>query len=493
MYRTGDLARWRADGVLDFLGRADAQVKLRGVRIEPGEIEAALLRHTGVAQAAVIAREDVPGHKRLVAYVVASADPSPDPAALRAHLAASLPDYMVPSAFVALDKLPLTPNGKLDRKALPAPEMTPALARRLPRTPQEELLCALFAEALGLERIGIDDNFFALGGHSLLATRLIGRIRATLGVEIAIRTLFEAPSVRALANHFNENRPHRSPLEVLLPLRPSGMLPPLFCIHPGGGLGWSYSGLMRHLPSDRPIYGLQARGILQPHLAPQTLDDMAADYLASIRQIQPTGPYNLLGWSFGGLVAHAIATRLQEQGESVALLAVLDTYPSSGDGEPQNGNVDDGELLAVQLKALGYYQGDEPLQVSSALDILRQQGDLLSNLEEHEVTAILQVMKHNSRLASSFRPKRFDGDMLLFVATQDDAPPPADSWKSYVGGKIAVHEIDCKHVQMMQPGPLATIGRALANELDRQSPPSGQSRTFNQTNDDRRSKSESSS
>ncbi len=469
MYRSGDLARWRRDGVLEFLGRADAQVKVRGFRIEPGEIEAALVRHGSVAQAAVIARADAGGSQRLVGYVVAAGGERPEAGELRGHLAGSLPEHMVPSAFVVLDRLPLTPNGKLDRRALPAPDYSGLAGGRLPRTPQEEVLCGLFAEVLGVERVGIEDNFFALGGHSLLATRLISRIRSTLGAGIAIRSLFEAPTVEALAQRLNANRPDQSPLEVLLPLRPSGALGPLFCIHPGGGLSWSYSGLMRHLPAERPIYGLQARGITQPEMAPHTLDDMAADYLTFIRKVQPAGPYNLLGWSFGGLVAHAIATRLQGEGERVALLAVLDSYPIDGHSVPPGETELDGEkLLADQLRALGYYRGKEPLQISGALDILRKAGDILANLEEHQVAAVIQVMKNNTRLALSFRPQQFSGDMLLFAATRGEDPPAVEKWKPYVGGKIVVHEVDCEHVHMMKPVPLAEIGAVLASELEKQ-------------------------
>jgi acyl carrier protein len=204
MYRTGDLVRRRADGRIEFLGRLDHQVKIRGYRIEPGEIETVLLRHPAVLRAAVVAREDGPGGRRLVAYAVLDGGPERAPAVseLRAALEASLPGYMVPSAFVVLDALPLTPNGKVDRRALPAPgDDRPELAGAFvaPRTAVEEELAGIWREVLGVERIGIGDDFFALGGHSLLATQVMTRVEETFGQEAPVRLLFEAPTIEGLA------------------------------------------------------------------------------------------------------------------------------------------------------------------------------------------------------------------------------------------------------------------------------------------------------
>lgn len=468
MYRTGDVARLRADGSLDYVGRADHQVKIRGFRIELGEIEAALVQHPQLEDAAVIVREDQPGDKRLAAYVIPSEETF-DTAELRRYAAERLPDYMVPAAFVTMKELPLTPNGKLDRKALPAPDFAAAVTGRGPRTPQEEILCDLFMEVLHLPRVGIDDRFFDLGGHSLLAVQLMSRIREALGVELSIGNLFEAPTVAGLAERL-EMGSSQSALDVLLPLRTSGDKPPLFCVHPAGGLSWCYAGLMTNIGTDYPIYGLQARGIGQREELPKTLDDMAADYIKQIRTVQPKGPYHLLGWSLGGNVVQAMATQLQNQGEEVSLLVMLDAYPNHF--LPIKEVPDDEEAL-IALLALGGYDpdslGDKPLDFEAAIEILRRDGSALASLDETVILNLKNTYVNSVGILGSYKPKTYRGNVLFFRSTiipEWFDPIEPDSWKPYINGQIEQIDIDCRHKDLCQPEPLAQIGKVLAVKLE---------------------------
>ncbi|MDQ4709278.1 non-ribosomal peptide synthetase DhbF [Bacillus subtilis] len=468
MYRTGDVARLRADGSLDYVGRADHQVKIRGFRIELGEIEAALVQHPQLEDAVVIVREDQPGDKRLAAYVIPSEETF-DTAELRKYAAERLPDYMVPAAFMTMKELPLTPNGKLDRKALPAPDFAAAVTGRGPRTPQEEILCDLFMEVLHLPRVGIDDRFFDLGGHSLLAVELMSRIREALGVELSIGNLFEAPTVAGLAERL-EMGSSQSALDVLLPLRTSGDKPPLFCVHPAGGLSWCYAGLMTNIGTDYPIYGLQARGIGQREELPKTLDDMAADYIKQIRTVQPKGPYHLLGWSLGGNVVQAMATQLQNQGEEVSLLVMLDAYPNHF--LPIKEAPDDEEAL-IALLALGGYDpdslGDKPLDFEATIEILRRDGSALASLDETVILNLKNTYVNSVGILGSYKPKTFRGNVLFFRSTiipEWFDPIEPDSWKPYINGQIEQIDIDCRHKDLCQPEPLAQIGKVLAVKLE---------------------------
>jgi amino acid adenylation domain-containing protein len=453
MYKTGDLARYLPDGNLEFLGRNDDQVKVRGFRIEPGEIEACLTAHPQVCDAVVLATGEG-SNKRLVAYVQAEAD-EPLASTLRAQVAARLPEYMVPSAFVRVDAFPLTPNGKLDRRALPAPD-DEALAHQAYEAPQGELettLATIWAELLGVERVGRHDSFFALGGHSLLAMRLINRVRTALGVDLAIRTLFEARTLAGLARHLvKRNGIQENSFSVLLPLKSTGSRPALFCIHPGLGLSWSYMGLSNYLHTDQPLYGVQARGLDGTSPLASSLDEMVSDYLEHMRRVQPKGPYCLLGWSLGGIVAHSMAVRLEHQGEKVALLALLDSTPLVGSNafaEKEN------QLDKAMVKdVFAHHYGNE----------------LVSSMDEHLLEKTEEILKNNSHIIKDYSPSQYGGDALLFRATvaeaEDETLVSPDAWNPYVCGNIEVCNVHCSHGEMLKPESTALIGPILARKLN---------------------------
>ncbi|HIK09325.1 MAG TPA: amino acid adenylation domain-containing protein [Oscillatoriaceae cyanobacterium M33_DOE_052] len=325
LYKTGDLARYLPDGSLEIIGRTDFQVKIRGMRVETGEIESILLQHPAVKQAVVTARDTAAGERFLAAYYVAAPNQTPVNSELRAFLKEHLPDYMVPAAFMRLEAMPLTANGKLNRLGLPEPQLdlhesnTPVVA---PRDDLEAKLAAIWQQVLGIKQIGIQDSFFDLGGHSLLAVELFARIEKEFGKNLILATLLQAPTIAQLATYIRDNQDLDT--KSLVVMQPKGTKPPLFCIHAVGGNLLSYKELLAHLDRDQPVYGLQAQGLdgKQPILS--KIEDMAALYIQEMKTVQPDGPYFIVGHSFGGFVAFEIAQQLQAAGDEVAFLGLFD-------------------------------------------------------------------------------------------------------------------------------------------------------------------------
>ncbi|MEU7015186.1 amino acid adenylation domain-containing protein [Streptomyces sp. NPDC046385] len=459
MYRTGDQVRWRADGQLEYLGRLDGQVKVRGFRIELGDVEAALLRHERVARAVAVVREDRPGDRRLVGYVVPAGPGVPvDGAELRRFTRHMVPDHMVPSAVVPLERLPLMPNGKLDRAALPAPAYGAAVRREAAHA-HEEPLCTLFAEVLGVDRVGPDDGFFDLGGHSLLATRLVSRVRAVLGTGLTVRALFEAPTPAALARRL-DGEGGGSGLDVLLPLRTGGRLRPLFAVHAASGLAWPYARLLPHLDPDVPLYGLQAPSLADPAGGARKPEELVREYARRIREVQPRGPYRLLGWSVGGVLAYGVAAELVEAGQAVEFVALLDSYPA-----PEEGLPDWEETHRHVAGSAGFgADGAPPEQIA----LLGQRAVKGARLAVRSAVEALRTP-----------PARTRGvDVLHFRAASDHAPasPAApDAWRAYGGGRVTAVDVACGHYEMLDPAPLATIGATLSARATED--PAGEERT----------------
>ncbi|MEV4506954.1 amino acid adenylation domain-containing protein [Streptomyces klenkii] len=349
----------------------------------------------------------------------------------------------------------------------PRPEGGPA--GRAPRDPQEEMLCRIFAEVLGTPGAGVDDDFFDLGGQSLLATKLIHRVRAELGVRVDIRSLFESPTPAGLARRLRSGTDTATAFGALLPLRSRGDGPALFCVHPGAGIGWSYQGLTRHIDPRHPVYALQARAISEPGAHCATLEEMAADYVTRIRTVQPSGPYHLMGWSFGGVAAHAMAVELQRLGEPVALLAMLDAYP--GRLLPAtDGRTMESDVLRALLHGLGHDAaelGPGPLDRARVLEFLAARDEHRPYENDRTMEAILDAAAHNTRLQRQFTPGLFRGDVEFFTATHDQPAdgPVVRAWDRHVDGTITDHRLPCAHLELMNGEALTEIGAVLDRKL----------------------------
>ncbi|WP_235664552.1 thioesterase domain-containing protein, partial [Pseudomonas amygdali] len=352
---TGDLARYRDEGVIEYAGRIDHQVKIRGLRIELGEIEARLHEHAGVREANVI-DIDGPSGKQLVAYLVRT-DAGLDSDALRetlkTHLKAHVPDYMVPTYFVFIDVMPLTANGKLDRRALPKPDVARSQQGHVaPRTEFEQRLAALWEQVLQVERVGLNDNFFALGGHSLLAVSLAGRIRETFDVSIKLHDFLLMQTLGELADFMRTNEAKVKSAVIVMNANRSDNAP-LFCLPPGGGGTYSYYPLAGQLSDSRPVYGLVNKAYVVPGWFDTSWQEMVDYYVGQIRMTQSHGPYNLLGWSMGGALAIEVAHVLEREGDTVSFLGLVDTQLPASVGMEW---VEEAPEVTTQKQGENYYR-----------------------------------------------------------------------------------------------------------------------------------------
>ncbi len=483
MYRTGDLAEWRPDGALLFHGRSDFQVKIRGFRIELGEIEAALLEVKGVSRAIAVAREFAGGDSRIVAYLVAGDDarsPTPDPAAIREALGERLPEYMVPAAFVFLDDLPLTTSGKVDRAALPEPLALSNAHGRRPESLAERRVADLFGETLGIEDVGVDDDFFLLGGHSLLAARLAARASDVWGRKVGMGAVFAHPTVARLAKHLDAEASsgavgslsagtEADGLGPILRLRSSGTSrPALFCVHPAGGISWCYRALASALPGDRDVAGIQAVGLDPDVSLPETLEAMADDYVDRILRVQADGVIHLLGWSVGGIIAQAMAVQLRSIGREVGLLAMLDAYPADcWRNEPEP---DEAAALQALLRIAGFddpLADGEPLTRQSVTATLRAIGHPLGSLSDRSITGVVRVVERNARLVRQHHHRKYDGPVVHFRAALDHVDGDFHSalWAPYATTVEAV-EIPALHHEMVREAAVAEVARVISSRWE---------------------------
>jgi amino acid adenylation domain-containing protein len=491
LYRTGDLARYRPDGDLEFLGRNDQQAKIRGFRVEPAEIEAALAALPGVREAAVVARaargggERPGGPRRLVAYVVPG-EPAPTAAELRGRLRESLPEHMVPAAFQLLPALPLTPSGKVDRRALPAPEPgagEPEPACLAPRTPLEELLAGIWRELLDVERVGVRDSFFDLGGHSLLAVRLMARIRRQCGRDLPLAALFAGPTIERLAALLGNPAAAPARRGAVVELEAGeGSERPVFVVHPVGGGVLCYAGLARALGPGRPLYGLQSPDWEGEE--PATLEDMAERYVAALRGIQPRGPYRLGGWSMGGVTAFEMARQLRQQGEEIEALFLLDSYAPGHPGGVGGEDLDEAAVRALFARDLAGLLGRELPAAAARLERLGPETPLAEafaeaqaaglfpvELDLAETLRMLAVFRANLRCLQRYAGAPYPGRVILFRAAGPTPAAGADGsgatlgWEALAAAGVEVEPVAGDHYDLLRPPAVEALAARLGARL----------------------------
>ncbi|TCP59320.1 amino acid adenylation domain-containing protein [Tumebacillus sp. BK434] len=485
LYKTGDLVRWLPDGRLEYISRRDHQVKIRGFRIETGEIENRLSQHPAVGHAIVLVREDVPGDKRLAAYVVlrdeagqATADD------LRGFLQAGLPEHMVPSHILLLEAMPLTPNGKIDRRALPVPigVRPPGESEyAAPRDLLELELVQLWESLLHIAPIGIRDNFFLLGGHSLLAVRMMAMIQKKWGQDLPFSALSQGGTIEDLAVMLREGGTHRR--SSLIPLQAEGTRPPFFCVHAVGGSVLSYVHLAKLLGPEQPFYGLQSPGLDDDREPFTDITRMAAHYIEELRRVQPLGPYHLGGWSLGGVMAFEMAQQLRQAGEEVALLAIFDSFAPLLHNRrefPTEASILAGfsEYLAASSGveiADGMEEHLYTLQDDAAfrfvLEQTIRQNILPRDISFQQFYRLYRVFRANLLSVHDYTPQAYAGDITLFKATEFVSielatkinDEPTMGWGELVQGEITTHPLPGTHFSIVR---LPHVER-LAQELEK--------------------------
>lgn len=467
MYATGDLVYQTLDGRLLYMGRKDDQVKLRGLRIELEEVRNALLQYPDVEEAHV-SIETHPEHGQLlVGYVRANTSIAQN--ALKASLRRTLPGYMVPSMIHTLDSLPLTANGKLDKRRLRdmlaqqrvTMDTQTDAANDQKITATEAMICDIFASVLKCPSpVAPDQDFFLLGGHSLLGFQVLQQVKAAFGIELNIAEFMEHATPRDVVRMIFSDHQYDSfaPLLCLRPGQPGHT--PIFCFHPAGGIGWPYAGLLKYFPSEWPVYVLQSPSLKDSHYQPESLEAIARDYIARMRSVQATGPYHLVGWSFGGHIAHTIGAMLQAEGERVDTLAMVDNYPRPSTKFTADDVVILGRLAQAVLNKKAEEITDWDADLSNAMGLPKTQQKILDMVVREFKTAL--------GLMQNCDIQHFDGDMFFIRAKEDtlrDADQVPAMWAPHISGEVIIKEVGFTHEAIMQTRALPSFAPELTDYI----------------------------